>query len=77
MITNYARNIYKIMEQATFDEEKPKTKGSGLLAPVKNFMRSNEEDNTNQPLFRIAKYVDTIRKKRLEYNNDTRKTTEI
>ena len=35
MITNYARNIYKIMEQATFDEEKPKTKGSGLLAPVK------------------------------------------
>ena len=47
------------MEQATFDEEKPKTKGSGLLAPVKNFMRSNEEDNTNQPLFRIAKYVDT------------------
>ena len=36
-------------------------------------MRSNEEDNTNQPLFRIAKYVDTIRKKRLEYNNDTKK----
>ena len=63
------------MEQAKFEEE-PKTKSSGLLAPVKNFMRNNEDDNINQPMFRIAKYVNTIRNKRQEFNNDTRETTE-
>jgi len=75
MITNYATNIYKMLEQAKFEEE-PKNKSKGLLTPVKNFMKNREETNINQPVFRVAKYVNTIRNKRLEFNNDTRETTE-
>tara|TARA_R100001509_G_scaffold118785_1_gene73160 strand:+ start:1459 stop:1692 length:234 start_codon:yes stop_codon:yes gene_type:complete len=77
MITNYAKNIYKIIEQADFTEEPKKSKGSGLLAPVKNFMKSSDEDDMNQPVFRIAKYTDTIRKKRMEFKNGGREATEI
>ena len=76
MITNYATNIYKMLEQAKIDEE-PKTKGSGLLAPVKNFMKNKEDDMSGQPVFRVAKYMNTIRNKRMEFMNGGREATEI
>ena len=76
MITNYARNIYKMLEQAKIDEE-PKTKGSGLLAPVKNFMMNKEDDISSQPAFRVAKYMNTIRNKRMEFMNGGREKTEV
>ena len=76
MITNYTKNIYKVLEQFKLQGEQPVKKNKGLLSPIKNFMRNNNESRTNQPAYRIAKYMHTIRNKRLEYNNDTRKTTE-
>ena len=65
-----------MLEQATIDED-PKPKGSGLLAPVKNFMKNKEDDMSSQPAFRVAKYMNTIRNKRMEFINGGREATEI
>jgi|TARA_R100000458_G_C8087060_1_gene119354 hypothetical protein len=75
MITNYAKNLYKVLEQEDFTQEKPKNKGSGLLAPVKNFMKKSDNDMSNQPAFRVAKYMNIIRKKRMEFKNNGTETT--
>jgi len=75
MITNYTKNIYKVLEQFKFQENKPTKKSKGLLTPVKNFMKDNNESMANQPAYRVAKYMNTIRKKRMEFNNVGRETT--
>tara|TARA_R100000995_G_scaffold80179_1_gene51761 strand:+ start:290 stop:517 length:228 start_codon:yes stop_codon:yes gene_type:complete len=75
MITNYTKNIYKVLEQFKFQENKPIKKSKGLLTPVKNFMKDNNESMANQPAYRVAKYMNTIRKKRMEFNNVGRETT--
>ena len=75
MITNYAKNLYKVLEQEDFTEEKPENKGSGLLAPVKNFMKKSDNDMSSQPAFRVAKYMNIIRKKRMEFKNNGTETT--
>ena len=76
MVTNYSKNIYKMLEQAKFEEE-PKNKSKGLLTPVKNFMKNKEDDVFSQPAFRVAKYMNTIRKKRMEFMNGGREKTEV
>jgi hypothetical protein len=75
MITNYTKNIYKVLEQFKFQEEQPAKKNKGLLSPVKNFMKNNNESMASQPAYRVAKYMSTIRKKRMEFNNVGRETT--
>ena len=75
MITNYTKNIYKVLEQFKFQENKPIKKSKGLLTPVKNFMKDNNESMANQPAYRVAKYMRTIRNKRMEFNNVGRETT--
>ena len=51
-----------------------KKKGSGLLAPVKNFMKNNRNENNIQPSYRIARYTNTIRNKRMEMKNNGSET---
>ena len=76
MITNYSKNLYKMMEQIKIKPTETKKKSSGLLAPVKNFMKNTQgNDMVNQPAYRVAKYMNTIRNKRMEFkNNDGSKT---
>tara|TARA_E500000305_G_C3902686_1_gene179518 strand:- start:70 stop:303 length:234 start_codon:yes stop_codon:yes gene_type:complete len=71
MITNYAKNIYKVIEQAKFEDEKNKTKNSGLLSPVRNFNKNKSDNFVSQPAYRVAKYFNTLRKKRMEFKNGT------
>jgi len=78
MITNYSKNLYKMMEQIKIKPTETKKKGSGLLAPVKNFMKNTQgNDMVNQPAYRVAKYMNTIRNKRMEFINGGREATEI
>lgn len=75
MITNYAKNMYKMIEQVKIKPVENKPRGSGLLAPAKSFMRNNTGNNIiNEPAYRIAKYTNTIRNKRMELKNNGSET---
>ena len=47
----------------------PQMKKSGLLAPTKPISMAQEND-ANNPINRVATYVDTIRKKREEFKQN-------
>ena len=74
MVTNHAKNMYKMIQQIKMQPTETKKKGSGLLAPVKNFMKNNRNDNDVQPSYRIARYTNTIRNKRMEMKNNGSET---
>jgi hypothetical protein len=75
MITNYAKNMYKMIEQVKIKPVENKPRGSGLLTPAKSFMRNNTSNNiSNEPAYRIAKYTNTIRNKRMELKNNGSET---
>ena len=75
MVTNHAKNMYKMIQQIKMQPTETKKKGSGLLAPVKNFMKNNRNENDVQPSYRIARYTNTIRNKRMEMKNNGNETT--
>jgi|TARA_R110000824_G_scaffold310906_1_gene498168 hypothetical protein len=74
MVTNHAKNMYKMIQQIKMQPTETKKKGSGLLAPVKNFMKNNRNENDVQPSYRIARYTNTIRNKRMEMKNNGSET---
>ena len=74
MVTNHAKNMYKMIQQIKMQPIETKKKGSGLLAPVKNFMKNNRNENNIQPSYRIARYTNTIRNKRMEMKNNGSET---
>tara|TARA_R110001599_G_scaffold4419_2_gene22878 strand:- start:128 stop:355 length:228 start_codon:yes stop_codon:yes gene_type:complete len=74
MVTNHAKNMYKMIQQVKMQPTETKKKGSGLLAPVKNFMKNNRNENNIQPSYRIARYTNTIRNKRMEMKNNGSET---
>ena len=74
MVTNHAKNMYKMIQQVKMQPTETKKKGSGLLAPVKNFMKNNRNENDVQPSYRIARYTNTIRNKRMEMKNNGSET---
>ena len=74
MVTNHAKNMYKMIQQIKMQPTETKKKGSGLLAPVKNFLKRNQNENDIQPSYRIAKYTNTIRNKRMEMKNNGSET---
>ena len=74
MVTNHAKNMYKMIQQVKMQPTETKKKGSGLLAPVKNFMKNNRSENNIQPSYRIARYTNTIRNKRMEMKNNGNET---
>tara|TARA_R110000796_G_scaffold36375_4_gene92700 strand:+ start:324 stop:551 length:228 start_codon:yes stop_codon:yes gene_type:complete len=74
MVTNHAKNMYKMIQQVKMQPTETKKKGSGLLAPVKNFMKNNRNENNIQPSYRIARYTNTIRNKRMEMKNNGNET---
>ena len=74
MVTNHAKNMYKMIQQIKMQPIETKKKGSGLLAPVKNFMKNNRNENNIQPSYRIARYTNTIRNKRMEMKNNGNET---
>jgi len=76
MVTNHAKGMYKMMEKFNLDPIKPKKKGNGLLTPMNNFRKTNKDsiDRTKEPAYRVAKYTNTIRNKRMELRNDGNKT---
>ena len=74
MVTNHAKNMYKMIQQIKMQPTETKKKGSGLLAPVKNFMKNNRNENNIQPSYRIARYTNTIRNKRMEMKNNGSET---
>ena len=69
MITNYAKNLYKVLEQEDFTQEKPKNKGSGLLAPVKNFMKKKELKE-DMPSMIVKRSFDLLSNTRKELNGE-------
>ena len=74
MVTNHAKNMYKMIQQVKMQPTETKKKSSGLLAPVKNFMKNNRNENNIQPSYRIARYTNTIRNKRMEMKNNGSET---
>lgn len=76
METNYAKSMYKLMEQIEIDPVEPKTKRGGLLSSSRNSVNKDmNQELINQPAYRVAKYVNTIRNKRLGFKNNGRETT--
>ena len=61
------QNLIKAMEQK--QPSSPQMKKSGLLAPTKPISMAQEND-ANNPINRVATYVDTIRKKREEFKQN-------
>lgn len=57
------QNLIRSMEQVKPSSTKPKK--NGLLTPTRPASMSNETD-ANNPINRIATYVDTLRRKREE-----------
>jgi len=75
METNHAKSMYKLMEQIKIEPIEPKIKGTGLLSSSKNSVKNDKSmDLFNQPAYRIAKYTNTIRNKRLGFKNNGRET---
>ena len=71
MQTNHVKRIYKTVEQIpTQPTTQPKEK-KGLLSPLNNKTLNNNE-MVNEPLYRVAKYFNTIRNKRMEFKNGSK-----
>lgn len=66
-LTNPAAIIHQNLLKAMQEKQpsSPQVKKSGLLAPTKQAVMTKEND-ANNPINRIATYVDTVRKKREE-----------
>lgn len=65
------RNMEKAVEQIEQIENK-KTPSGGILSPAKT-QKTNNKQLQQQPIYAAAKAFDTIKKKRLELQNDTSK----
>ena len=62
MFNNPARQLYLNMDIDKLQEEK-EVPTSGLLTPRKN-MSNMSDDMVNQPAFRVAQHMKTLRKQR-------------
>jgi len=72
MINNYSKNMYHSLRNLPEQKKETPSKGRGLLAPVKNFMRKTN-DKKNQPVFIVKESWDLLNNTRNKINgNDDR-----
>ena len=73
MKTNYAKDLFLLFDNFNISE---KTKGNknSLLKRNSGFSSMNN-DTKNQPIFKVARYKNTIKKKRMEFLNARNSTT--
>jgi hypothetical protein len=67
MLNNPARQLYTNMDIDNLEEEKEVT-STGLLSPRKQ-MSNISKSASQQPAFRVAQHMKTLRKKRGMLNN--------
>ena len=67
MINNYSKNIYHALRNLSVPTEENKTKTSGLLSPVKSFMRKTESKN-KQPVLTVKQSWDLLNNTRNRIN---------
>ena len=73
MKTNYATDIFLLFDNFNISEETKGNKNS-LLKRNSGFSRMNN-DSKNQPIFKVARYKNTIKKQRMEFLNARNSTT--
>ena len=73
MKTNYARDIFLLFDNFNISEETKGNKNS-LLKRNSCFSRMNN-DSISQPIFKVARYKNTIKKQRMEFLNARNSTT--
>tara|TARA_Y100000356_G_C11016520_1_gene161111 strand:+ start:183 stop:404 length:222 start_codon:yes stop_codon:yes gene_type:complete len=73
MKTNYAKDLFLLFDNFNISE---KTKGNknSLLKRNSGFSSMNN-DIKSQPVFKVARYKNTIKKKRMEFLNARNSTT--
>ena len=73
MKTNYAKDIFLLFDNFSISE---KTKGNknSLLKQNSSFSKMNNSAKS-QPIFKVARYKNTIKKQRMEFLNARNSTT--
>ena len=73
MKTNYAKDLFLLFDNFNISEETKGNKNS-LLKRNSGFSNINN-DTKSQPVFKVARYKNTIKKKRMEFLNARNSTT--
>jgi hypothetical protein len=74
MQTNYARDIYLALDNIKIKNSNKK-KSRSLLAPNKSSFNMDNSSIKNEPLYKIARYKNAIKQKRMEFLNGRNSTT--
>lgn len=69
MINNYSKNIYHALRNLSVPKEENKTKTSGLLSPVKSFIRKKESKN-KKPVLIVKESWDLLNNTRNKINGN-------
>jgi|TARA_R100001163_G_C4912586_1_gene96286 hypothetical protein len=69
MINNYAKNVYHAIRALEVKSQEEKSKGGGLLAPVKNFMKKKELKE-DMPSMIVKRSFDLLSNTRKELNGE-------
>ena len=69
MINNYSKNIYHALRNLQVPKEENKTKTSGLLSPVKSFIRKKESKN-KKPVLIVKESWDLLNNTRNKINGN-------
>jgi|TARA_R100001015_G_C4607454_1_gene162557 hypothetical protein len=67
MINNYGKNMYHAIRNLEIESPEDTTKGKGLLAPVKNFMKK-KDTKENTPIMIVKRSFDLLNNTRNELN---------
>jgi hypothetical protein len=73
MQTNYARDMFLVFDSFNVLDKKKKNSNS-LLTKNSQYSKMSS-DTKSQPIFKIARYKNTIKKKRMEFLNARNSTT--
>lgn len=78
MQTNYAREMFLAFDNFNIASKKKKKNSNSLLTRNKSSRTNNNNNNTDvtsQPIYKIARYKNAIKQKRMEFLNNGNTTT--
>ena len=76
MQTNYAREMFLVFDNFNIASKKKKKNSNSLLTRNKSSYTNNSNtDATSQPIYKIARYKNAIKQKRMEFLNNGNTTT--
>jgi hypothetical protein len=74
--TNYAREMFLVFDNFNIASKKKKKNSNSLLTRNKSSYTNNSNtDVTSQPIYKIARYKNAIKQKRMEFLNNGNTTT--